>query len=196
MSSGDTSSSTSDLIQVGMNVCYNHVVTGCNGGSYTGTHTMSWQLFYADFHGTNNSAINNERFLSTYPTSINGTDQEFLVSFTNTTNHPTYYWWIGSWSYQLTVSLGSGGSVQSDFVQAEGIFETPNNQSPTLLKWSPNTPSVQDWAWDSSGTYYVYVGSSYNVGLYNQQESDDAGAVATASITGSSTFSSTWNNSY
>jgi hypothetical protein len=167
-----------------MNVCYNEA--GCSGGgSYTGHHTMTWLLFYADFHGSNST----EKYLSTYPTSINGTSEEYVFSFLGTTQSPTFQWIIGSWSYSLTVSLANGGSSQSTFVQTEGIFEAPDSNH-NLVLWSANSPTLTGWDEDPSGMHDTYIGSSYNVGLYDLYQSSTLEAAG--SITGSTTFTDTW----
>lgn len=171
-----------DLLQNGINVCYNHA--GCNGGgSYTGHGTMTWVLFYADLHGSNKT----EKDLSTYPTSINSTQEEFVFSFTETSQSPTFQWSFGSTDYYLTVSLANGGSSQSTFVQTEGVFEALGTSSPVIVVWSPSAPSLTGWGESphtSAGD--VSIGSSYNVGLLYLYKGSSLEAYG--EITGSTSF--------
>jgi len=181
--------SSSELLQNGMDVCYNLSSVCSGGGSHTGTKTMTWYLWWENIHGSND--LHNYT-LNVYPTSINGTDEEFVFSFLGTSQSPTFQWIIGSFSYSLSVSLSGGGSSQSDFVQTEGIFEAPGGGTYALTKWSTNSPLLTGWGEDPSGTHDVYIGSSYNVGLVYLYYQDGSTLEAAGSMDGTTNFSDTW----
>lgn len=173
------------LIQNGINVCENH--SGCPSGGSKGK--MTWDMWWTIL-----SQYSSDQVISSYPTTINGTNYEFNIAFVNSKTQPTFVWTVGSWTYSLTVS---SNYPQIDFWQSEGVIEPPvvSGTRVVITEWSANPVGMSGW-WETGqwcGCTYNsgYYGTSYTSVLYEVLSSGGSNE-AYGSLTGASTFSDTW----
>lgn len=170
------------LMQNGINVCYNYAFCPKGGSNGASTWNMWWTII---------SQYSTDQIINLYPTSINGTDEEYVFAFVNSNTQPTFQWIVGSWSTSLTVN---SNYAQSSFVQSEGIIEAPlvlGSPAPSIVTWSPNPPSMTGWYEAAGGTPSGYYGTSYTDVIYVLQSSGGY-TEAQGTITGSSSFTDTW----
>lgn len=159
LSSSYTGGTSSDLIQNGITVCYSDSQYCPNG---TGSGSMTWNMFWNELPGNNYNQV-----LATYPTTINGVVYEFEIFWTSSTS-ATFFWDVGSWSDYLTIA---SNYTQSNFVQSEGIFESPFpfGFGPPVVTWSSN-PSVMTGWYRAAGYWKTAacgnIGSGYPLALY------------------------------
>lgn len=179
------STGSTPLMQNGINVCENNV--GCPGGGSKGG--MTWDMWWVIL-GQQSS----DQVIPAYPTTINGTNYEFVFAFVNSNTQPTFQWTVGSWTYSYTTN---SNYAQSSFWQSEAIMEPPvvNGVRQVMTAWSPNPNGMTGW-WETGnwcGCTYTsgYYGSSYVVVLYTVT-SPSGSTEAYGSITGSTTFSDTF----
>lgn len=173
-------------MQNGINVCENH--SGCSGAGSSGK--MTWVMWWTIL-----SQYSSDQSIASYPTTINGTDYEFVFAFVNSSTQPTFQWIVGSWSYSLTET---SNYPQTDFWQSEGIIEPPlvSGTRTVVTLWSSNPNDMTGW-WETGqwcGCTYTsgYYGSSYTDVLYTLTDSSGS-TEAYGSIIGSTTFSDTWS---
>ena len=181
-------SGTGVLVQNGIQLCY--YLLGC--GSHGSNGGLTWLMFYESY------PYEAEQPLTTYPTSINGTSEEYVFAFAGSTTQPTYQWIVGSWNYAYTDT--NNPYPQSDFVQSEAIFESTQNCAfgcfyPALITWAPNSPSLLGWYGGANcGSCSGYIGSSYPDALYTVlSQTYPSYIMAGGSVTGTTAFTDTWN---
>ena len=172
------------LIQDGIQVCYYEL--NCSGGGSTSNGHTTWIMWWEIV-----PQVSHVQIISGYPTSINGSNEQYTVDFYYDNTHPTFLWNVGSWYYSLTVH---SNYAQPNFVQSEGIFESPTlfgSAHVQMQTWNPNAPTMTG-KYQGVKNYpaYGYIGSSYV--SYTTSVYYNGNLEASGVPIGSTTWQDTW----